>query len=208
MMKKWLCVVLLPLPIWAGSGSVSFPDALAPDQASSAQAKKPAVGMLFSAIVPGAGQAYAGSYSNQGGKKNDAFEAYADAHWDSTRWNLHYDQTTDPNTHQLPSTKTQQYYEMIGKYNQFWTGWDDSQGSSVKLTPNRKHYEDMRRDSNAAYKRASNCAMLVLANHVLSSLEAGWSIHKANRKIQIGLGFEPRRTALAWADCATLRVNW
>ncbi|MBN2788556.1 MAG: hypothetical protein JXR69_00040 [Candidatus Delongbacteria bacterium] len=31
-------------------------------------------------------------------------------------------------THNLPSGKTQQYYEMIGKYHQFAGGWDDYEG--------------------------------------------------------------------------------
>lgn len=31
-------------------------------------------------------------------------------------------------THNLPSTKTQQYYEMIGKYHQFACGWNDFDG--------------------------------------------------------------------------------
>ena len=29
-------------------------------------------------------------------------------------------------THHLPATKTQQYYEMIGKYDQFRYGWSDT----------------------------------------------------------------------------------
>jgi len=31
-------------------------------------------------------------------------------------------------THNLPETKTQQYYEMVGKYHQFACGWDDFTG--------------------------------------------------------------------------------
>lgn len=35
---------------------------------------------------------------------------------------------TEKISHQLPSSKTQQYYEMIGKYEQFKAGWDDYTG--------------------------------------------------------------------------------
>jgi hypothetical protein len=97
---------------------------------------------------------------------------------------------------------------MVGKYDQFKAGWDDYHADGPARTANRMFYEGRRRDSNDQFKRASNCAMLVLANHVISSLEAGLSIHNANKKIQLGFGFEPKRTALAWTNCATLRVNW
>lgn len=35
-------------------------------------------------------------------------------------------------THNLPATKTQQYYEMIGKYQQFSCGWNDFEGYVIE----------------------------------------------------------------------------
>jgi hypothetical protein len=54
------------------------------------------------------------------------------------------DKTVMGISHALPSTKTQQYYEMIGKYPQFVYGWEDiagyttvdSQGNRVRHYPN------------------------------------------------------------------------
>ena len=38
---------------------------------------------------------------------------------------------TDQFTHNLPETKTQQYYEMVGKYHQFACGWNDFEGYQI-----------------------------------------------------------------------------
>ncbi len=75
--------------------------------------------------------------------KEDDFKAYADSHWDKNIWLLWYDslhvygELVDTSVHDaivitdslgiemLPTTKTQQYYEMIGKYDWSVLGWDD-----------------------------------------------------------------------------------
>jgi hypothetical protein len=48
-------------------------------------------------------------------------------------------------THHLPATKTQQYYEMIGKYDQFRYGWSDTDYLIGKdNSPLRKQYLECR----------------------------------------------------------------
>ena len=42
-------------------------------------------------------------------------------------------------SHRLPDKKTQQYYEMIGKYEQFSEGWDDY-SAATKFSKNRQWY--------------------------------------------------------------------
>ena len=42
--------------------------------------------------------------------------------------NILLDGGSDQFTHNLPKTKTQQYYEMVGKYHQFACGWNDFEG--------------------------------------------------------------------------------
>jgi len=131
---------------------------------------------LYSLIVPGSGEFYAGSkikaalffglditlwalyfnYHGKGKDKEKEYQAFADEHWDEDdylRWlrdeyNITSDteQYLDPETkewkyltHHLPDRKTQQYYEMIGKYEQFSEGWDDY-SAATKFSKNRQWY--------------------------------------------------------------------
>ena len=148
------------------------------------------IGILCSALIPGTGEMLNKSwvkgtvfvgveialwfgyshYNSKGNDWEDVFHDYADTHWSEQRWLDYYNPEMDPSTHSLPETKTQQYYEMIVKYNQFKLGWDDWQPGSPALTDNRNDYEEMRHNSNVEFKRASFCAMGVLANHLFSAL--------------------------------------
>ncbi len=90
--------------------------------------------------------------------KTDLSECYefADAHWSKdeyTQWLIdslgitsdtmrYFDpvkQEWTYLTHHLPDTKTQQYYEMIGEYDQFRWGWDDY-WDAKKTSENRNTY--------------------------------------------------------------------
>jgi hypothetical protein len=81
----------------------------------------------------------------------------------------------------LPDTKTQQYYEMIGKYDQFRYGWDDFDRTNF-LTPHRNHYLDMRDDSNKLFDNARYSLIAIIGNHILSGFDAVWSVKKYNKK--------------------------
>ena len=56
---------------------------------------------------------------------------------------------------------TQQYYEVIGKYDQFVYGWDDTKDLTLDTNNDqvqstlRLDYEDQRNESNKLLKRAS-----------------------------------------------------
>jgi len=177
-----------------------------PGNNESLQLKKPGVGILLSAAIPGAGQVYTGhwkrgliyfgvevamwiTYFSQKDKGEDlktVFRAYADTHWSTADYHtwLLQNPTFKDTTHSLPDTKTQQYYEMIGKYNQFRAGWDDWEEGDPALTPNRDHYETMRDKSNKYLIRASYVTMIAFANHVISAFDAAFTIRKLNRKIE------------------------
>lgn len=188
--------------------------------------KKPAIGGLFSAVVPGTGEMYAGSwwkgalflgaevalwvgyahYADKGQEWDDVFHVYADQHWSEPKYWVFIAQKAnvqgvDENNYQnylealrtyehanyshgLHVDKDQQYYEMIGKYDQFVQGWDDFIEGQTVLTPNRNHYLDMRNSSNQQFKKASTCAMITVANHVLSAFDAALTINKENRKLE------------------------
>ena len=83
-------------------------------------------------------------------------------------------------------SQIQQYYELIGKYNQFAAGWTDlvrlSTGNAAAPaevdsvenfhSERRLRYEDQRDESNRFLKRASTVTGVILINHVISAIDA------------------------------------
>jgi hypothetical protein len=117
-------------------------------------------------------------------------------YWSRERWQSGYIEGQDPSTHSLPAYNTQQYYEMIGKYDQFMKGWEDWKQGGPNLTPKRYHYESMRHAHNEQLINASKCTMAALGNHLISAMDAAWTVHRANRtlSVQVAPGF---RTSFA-----------
>jgi len=131
------------------------------------------------------------SYHSKGKDKENEYEAYADQNWSeddyliwlstyctnsptSDRDSCMHDGITKYWTEHLPDTKNQEYYEMIGKYEQFSAGWDS-------LT-HREIYMDMRHDANKLFDKAKYSVMAVLANHLLSAFDAAWTAKKYNQR--------------------------
>lgn len=83
-------------------------------------------------------------------------------------------------------SEVQQYYELIGKYDQFVSGWDDvvrrttgnpvgwAEVDSVENfhSERRLRYEGQRDESNRFLKRASTVSGVILINHVISAIDA------------------------------------
>lgn len=163
---------------------------------------------LYSFVVPGLGEYYVGSKykaafffavevatwaqymtnHSTGSDKEDEFRIYADKHWSPTKYIVHLieDLQVDTDTskdfsHHMPDTKTQQYYEMIGKYQQFWPGWDDY-ASKENSSERQRQYMRMRDDANNKLNTARTWAMVALANHVLSAFDAALSAKRFNKK--------------------------
>lgn len=138
-------------------------------------------------------------------------------------------------THELePDNKDQQYYEMIGKYNQFYAGWPasgDGYGGSDKRYDTgvnaqhwttgwniknsyRETYLNLRKDSNDALEMSKNFTMVVLVNHLASALHAGFSVSWHNRrlakeqKVEGAFRLEPRMINQERVTMGTLRVNF
>jgi len=166
--------------------------------------KSPKKALLFSAILPGAGEFYAESYwksalfsgieigswvayshyQKKGKSLEDDFKRYADKNWSLERWKQWYNNLPEDEkaafSHTLPSTKTQQYYEMIGKYMEFNAGWDDVKNPDpdiAKQDTSKKslNYMEMRERSNRALKVATGMTAVILANHVFSAVDAAWT---------------------------------
>jgi len=203
--------------------------------------RSPGKAFLLSAILPGAGEYYAGAkwralafagvevfswimYFNRKGEGKDIenkYIDYADMHWDLLNW-LEYSGTNDrcgpEGSHSiwisykvgdkeqefqidkdfpydslmltaaneggiLTPIQTRDYYENIGKYDQFACGWDDYLVShttidgnlvsdTVFVSPIRKKYLTQRKDSNDALKMATNFATAIMFNHIISAFHA------------------------------------
>jgi len=106
-------------------------------------------------------------------------------------------------THELSETHNQQYYENVGKYlTQFGWGWNDwingrsettvadeanSAGWNWKNAPGTSalvyQYIDMRAESNDLLDQSANFFSLIMVNHVLSALDAGFTVRKHNRNM-------------------------
>lgn len=111
-------------------------------------------------------------------------------------------------SHFLPENKNQQYYENIGKYNQFILGWQDFREGILDtstftfahyqsgryagqdlltISAQRNAYTELRKDANDNFKRATTLATITFFNHVLSALDAGLTTRRINNKVQASL---------------------
>lgn len=157
------------------------------------------------------------NWHNKGEELTDEFEQYNRDHWIQDHYEDYleiaygyrddeHDSITAPEvSHNLPDTRTQQYYEMTGKYDQFAWGWDDAELNGLThddfdtsltstfppritspetkpYSANRLEYETMRDNANKKLDNANKMVMVALANHVVSAIEAFISTKSVNNK--------------------------
>ncbi len=207
--------------------------------------KSVGLGVLLSAIIPGAGELYGGNYlkagiffgveilawatfayfESKGNKKEDEYQAYADQYWDVrtyARWlkNEGFDEATginpdEPNrdilreqimvceranfSHTMPEYNSQQYYELIGKYQNFQAGWTNLQHVPTKAAgpynyqtyhdPVFTNYAAERQKANDFFDYAKIGPITAIVNHILSAADAAWVISTYNNKIKVETGF-------------------
>jgi len=118
-------------------------------------------------------------------------------------------------SHRLPRWPDQQYYEVIGKYEQYTSGWADSNVGThdylTNVSPQFRFYRDMRGRANDLFMVASTAAGILVANHVFSALHAAWSAHKFNKNLNVDVQLRPIDRQFGWAEyvpTATLTVNF
>ncbi len=213
----------------------------------------PARPMLYSLVLPGAGQIYnkspwwktavfAGveitgialwwSWKSKAEDIQTEYEAYARSHWALSDWYTNTRlifpdsyATMFSGTHKitlktddgyftsafldslygiygadLEYIRDRDFYENIGKYDQFVGGWDDcydengnkiwfeeeksvgDSTESIKLTPNKNYYRDLRFDSNTLKDYSKYAISAIMFNHVISGLEAVWSSAQSRKE--------------------------
>jgi hypothetical protein len=103
-------------------------------------------------------------------------------------------------SHNLPHYGEQQYYELIGKYEQFYEGWDDANYNlpgyydvaKANLSSQFLWYSGERGKANNYYTTASTFVTVAIVNHVLSAIDAAWSAGSFNRvHAEVGLQTVP-----------------
>ncbi len=108
-------------------------------------------------------------------------------------------------SHALPEYGSQQYYELISKYYQFQSGWQDFYNVAInsnsphydpnhsfiygwdgKDQPNALFYEgrDRAHEFNETYRTAGNILKLLLVNHVVSAFDALFTVQLKNSRIE------------------------
>ncbi len=161
-------------------------------------------------------------FQNKGNKQNESFEAFANANWSITRY-AHWlvnegfegasninPQEPDPQvlasqiriceaqnfSHTLPDLYSQQYYELIGKYQNFVAGWADAEGNvninnfNTYKSAMYNYYANERQKANDYFNYAKTGITVVIVNHILSIADAAWSVSIYNKNLKMQTGLE------------------
>jgi len=158
------------------------------------------------------------TYENKGDEQTESFEMFADENWsvvDYAEWLAQYegaditkivisnDESLPPwervdwdelnaaetGSHNLPPHGEQQYYEVIGKYHQYSSGWNDFTGGSNKelISPNFTYYAGERGTANDYYSTSSTVVVGIYINHLLSAAEAVLGANRFNNNLSVSL---------------------
>jgi hypothetical protein len=112
-------------------------------------------------------------------------------HWQRVNWEqMHTTEMAVPQfSHRLPDYGDQQYYELIGKYNQYSYGWNDKlDGDYWNPSPNFLYYSGLRGDANSYYDRSGAIINLLILNHFLSAIDAAWAAARFNQAVELRSG--------------------
>ena len=160
---------------------------------------------------------------NREGEYTEGLDEWEQLDWDDK---LEYLPSNGFTHELLPDDKDQQYYEMIGKYDQFGAGWPDAYDAEDNpfeednpwrfKTYNqvRENYLNLRKDSNDALDTSKNFAIVVMANHLLSALHAGLSVTWYNRKlvreqsVEGAFQLEPKKYNDEFVTMGVLRIRF
>ena len=106
-------------------------------------------------------------------------------------------------SHTMPEYRSQQFYELIGKYQNFQAGWTNLAHTPTKdpgpywyetyKDPVFLDYANERQKANDYYNYAKTGIMVVVFNHILSAADAAWSVSVFNKQVKVETGFEIKR---------------
>jgi hypothetical protein len=171
---------------------------------------------IFFAVEVGLWTVY-GIYQKKGNNQTDYFQNYANTNWDIrkyARWlkdqSFQGSSGINPDeqnievlraqlnvceeqnfSHTLPAFGEQQYYEVIGKYQNFISGWSTAGADITKnnyehyVLPQVQNYMSDRQKANDYFDWASRSVDVIILNHILSAADAAWSVSLYNKQLQI-----------------------
>lgn len=117
-------------------------------------------------------------------------------------------------SHQLPPYGQQQYYELIGKYEEFREGWSDENPTFLAYTQLQPatnlsgYYMDQRGLANNYYGYAGTAVGVLIANHFLSAIEAAIWAHGHNKLIETSVRVTPLPEGLGYQTQVNVAVNF
>lgn len=179
---------------------------------------------IFIAAEAGLWALYA-VFQGKGNDQTDAYEKYANENWNMRKYaqwlkdqsfqgSDGIDLSKDDETlrlqinvceernfsHQLPRKGEQQYYEVIGKYQNYVTGWSTADVNIINKNnygtyhlPQVSSYMDDRQTANDYYNKGTTTLMVVILNHIVSSIDGVLSVNSYNNKYVLkgNLSFQP-----------------
>jgi hypothetical protein len=132
--------------------------------------------------------------------------------WERVNWNeLNAAENSESDlSHTLPRHGEQQYYEQIGKYHQYSSGWNDYSGGANhnNISPNFLFYAGERGQANDFYNTASTAVIGIYVNHLLSAAEAVWGATRFNKNIAVNLRVETHNLAGGVELVPTLKMRF
>ena len=121
-------------------------------------------------------------------------------------------------SHTLPLYGEQQYFELIGKYQQFYQGWDDADPTlttydaiAARLTSGGtrfNYYSVERGKANDFYSTASTAVTIALVNHVVSAIDGAWSASLANSNFQARVGMQRVPRGVSYSSVPSLKLSY
>jgi hypothetical protein len=121
-------------------------------------------------------------------------------------------------SHTLPPYGDQQYFELIGKYQQFYQGWNDADPSlvtydqiSAKINSdytNFKYYAGERGKANDFYTTATTYVTVAIVNHVLSAVDAAWTASSYNRHLSASMRIQTIPTRFGFVGVPVARLEY
>ena len=184
---------------------------------------------IFLAAEAGLWVVYA-VFQGKGNDQTTQYQNYADGNWDVKKyasWLIkegfpqsgNIPNPNDPNvdlnylrnqinlceqasgfSHQLPPYGDQQYYEVIGKYQTYVSGWSSADFNAITKNnygtiqlPQVSDYMDTRQKANDYYNKGTTTLMVVVLNHLASAVDGYLSVNSYNNKYVLkgGVSFAP-----------------
>ncbi|MFN0158945.1 MAG: hypothetical protein ACKVRP_12845 [Bacteroidota bacterium] len=104
-------------------------------------------------------------------------------------------------SHTLPAYGAQQYFELIGKYQQFYHGWDQARpelgtyqaiSAYLDATPDAQFlwYSRERGKANDYYSTASTMVTIAVVNHIVSAVDAALTANSFNKHVDAQMGMQ------------------